>query len=45
VLDRDPTSVPAAEVAATGVLATVIGGREHHRLPFPTRPSTTGASR
>jgi predicted amidohydrolase YtcJ len=45
VLDQDPTAVPAADVAATGVLATVIGGREHHRLPFPTRPSTTGASR
>ncbi len=43
VLDRDPTSVPAAEVGATRVLATVIGGRDHHRSPDLTRPSPTGA--
>jgi predicted amidohydrolase YtcJ len=45
VLDRDPTTVPAGEVGTTRVLATVIGGRDHHRLPLPTRPSTSGAPR
>jgi predicted amidohydrolase YtcJ len=45
VLDRNPTSVPAGEIGATRVLATVIGGRDHHRLPLPTRPEPSGATR
>ncbi|HEU5149788.1 MAG TPA: amidohydrolase [Iamia sp.] len=33
VLDRDPTTVPAAEISSTRVLATVVAGTTHHRHP------------